>query len=126
MKMTALTFEEAFETEVRPVIERVEEKTGEDFMSLYQPIRGEFVSEFTDIRWVAVQMLAYWANDTGTDFQTCAREFMKSFQRELQDCKEQSWPAPEDPQTNCPCNSGKPYGACGADCGLLGSMPILG
>lgn len=84
MKRTALTFEEAFETEVRPVIARVEEKTGEDFMSWYQPIRGEFVSEFTDIRWVAVQMLLYWANDTGTDFQTCACKFMKSFREEVQ------------------------------------------
>jgi hypothetical protein len=108
----AFTFEELFEAKVRPVIERVEEKTGENFHDWYQPIQGELVAEFTDIRWVAVQMLIYWANDTGANLQTCAREFVKSFRKEVHRLG-------KDRRTNCPCGSGEPYGSCSDEnCGL--------
>jgi|HubBroStandDraft_1064217.scaffolds.fasta_scaffold00396_24 hypothetical protein len=92
-----LTFEEAFEAEVRPAIHRVEEKTGDEFFYWYQPIQGELVSEFTDIRWAAVQMLMYWARDSETDFETCAREFMKDFQAEMRRLLgKESWPLEEN------------------------------
>jgi hypothetical protein len=115
------SFEELFWTEVWPVIERVEEQTGEIFDSWYQPIRGELVEEFTDIRWVAVQMLLYWADETGSDFQACFREFVQSCREEANSFKKDNWPLPEGTNTNCPCNHGKPYGACGGDCPLPSS-----
>lgn len=86
MKTTkAQTTEETFDYMValQPALDKIEEETGIYWNAWIQPLRGEMAPEFTDIKWTAIQMLIYWADESGVPFEKCARQFLRQFRLEL-------------------------------------------
>jgi hypothetical protein len=89
---TTMEKELDFVVEVLNVVGPIEEKSGKDFMNWFQPLQGDFVSEFTDIKWTAIQMLLYWSRETGEPFEQLVRRFVFQVRMEAKNLRAQGGP----------------------------------